>query len=100
MQNECGRDIINRSWENPNSKIAVTFCATGIYLQMEFDVKMFYITAAVHPSTYLNKVLLGSRQGELQLWNVMHSKLIYTFKGWGQAVTVLVQVSQSQFYDS
>lgn len=67
---------------------------------MEFDVKMFYITAAVHPSTYLNKVLLGSRQGELQLWNVMHSKLIYTFKGWGQAVTVLVQVSQSQFYDS
>lgn len=24
----------------------------------------------MHPSTYLNKVLLGSSQGALQLWNI------------------------------
>lgn len=59
---------------------------------MEFDIKSFGITSAVHPSTYLNKVLLGSRQGGLQLWNIRHNKLLYTFTGWGHAVTVLQQV--------
>jgi U3 small nucleolar RNA-associated protein 21 len=36
----------------------------------------------VHPDTYLNKVVLGSSNGELQLWNFMTGKKIYTFKGW------------------
>jgi U3 small nucleolar RNA-associated protein 21 len=30
----------------------------------------FTATSIMHPSTYLNKVLLGSREGELQLWNI------------------------------
>lgn len=63
----------------------------GVYLSMEFYVKSFAITAAVHPSTYKNKVLMGSRQGVLQLWNVFTDKLLYTFTGWGQPVTVLEQ---------
>lgn len=74
----------------------------------------------MHPSTYLNKVLLGSRQGALQLWNIrtrwghrrhcsaaatycvamamltsllfLLSKLLFTFPGWLAAVTVLQQV--------
>lgn len=29
----------------------------------------FTATAILHPATYLNKVLVGSKQGELQLWN-------------------------------
>ena len=29
-----------------------------------------------HPSTYLNKILLGSRQGQLQLWNIRTCKLV------------------------
>ena len=52
----------------------------------------FEVTAATHPAGYTNKVLLGSRQGPLQLWNIMHDKLIYTFAGWGEQVTVLEQV--------
>lgn len=47
--------------------------------------------SVVHPSTYLNKVLLGSKQGQLQLWNVRTSKLIYTFAGWGSPVLCLAQ---------
>lgn len=37
------------------------------------------------------QVLLGSRQGSLQLWNLHKGKLIYTFLGWNSPVTVLEQ---------
>lgn len=30
----------------------------------------FTATTVMHPATYLNKVLVGSREGELQLWNI------------------------------
>ncbi|WVR06365.1 hypothetical protein IAU60_003396 [Kwoniella sp. DSM 27419] len=39
----------------------------------------FTATHMMHPSTYLNKVLVGSAQGELQLWNVRTCSLIHTF---------------------
>jgi len=29
----------------------------------------FVATTLVHPATYLNKILVGSKDGELQLWN-------------------------------
>uniref|UniRef100_M3XKA9 WD repeat domain 36 n=1 Tax=Latimeria chalumnae TaxID=7897 RepID=M3XKA9_LATCH len=61
------------------------------YLQLNFDKTVFGISAIMHPSTYLNKVLLGSQQGRLQLWNVKSNKLLYTFPGWGSGVTVLQQ---------
>ncbi|CAI8028361.1 WD repeat-containing protein 36 [Geodia barretti] len=42
--------------------------------------------------TYLNKILLGSRSGQLQLWNIRTSKLIHAFPGWGgSAILTLVQ---------
>lgn len=61
------------------------------YLQLNFDKTVFTISAVMHPSTYLNKILLGSQQGVLQLWNVKSNKLLYTFPGWGSGVTVLEQ---------
>nr|XP_028604268.1 WD repeat-containing protein 36 [Podarcis muralis] len=61
------------------------------YLQMNFDKTVFAVSAIMHPSTYLNKILLGSEQGNLQLWNVKSNKLLYTFPGWGAGVTVLQQ---------
>lgn len=30
----------------------------------------FTATTLMHPATYLNKVLVGSQEGELQLWNI------------------------------
>lgn len=43
---------------------------SDIYLRLNFDPNTFDISAMMHPSTYLNKVLLGSSQGALQLWNI------------------------------
>ncbi|XP_041825971.1 WD repeat-containing protein 36 [Melanotaenia boesemani] len=62
-----------------------------IYLQLNFDPNTFQLSAMMHPSTYLNKVLLGSSQGALQLWNIKTSKLLFTFPGWSAGVTVLQQ---------
>jgi len=60
-------------------------------LQMEFHNDTFQITAVMHPSTYLNKILIGSEQGSLTLLNIQSQSVIYTFKGWGSGVTVAVQ---------
>lgn len=65
--------------------------AESLYMQMEFQVKSFQISAIVHPATYLNKILLGSIQGKMQLWNLKTSSLIHTFSGWNSGVHVLEQ---------
>jgi U3 small nucleolar RNA-associated protein 21 len=39
----------------------------------------FTATTLLHPSTYLNKILLGSTSGTLQLWNISTQSLIYSF---------------------
>ncbi|XP_069023741.1 WD repeat-containing protein 36 isoform X1 [Embiotoca jacksoni] len=62
-----------------------------VYLRLQFDPATFDPSAMMHPSTYLNKVLLGSSQGALQLWNIKTSKLLFTFAGWSAGVTVLQQ---------
>uniref|UniRef100_A0A8C2ZFV5 WD repeat domain 36 n=1 Tax=Cyclopterus lumpus TaxID=8103 RepID=A0A8C2ZFV5_CYCLU len=62
-----------------------------VYLRLQFDPASFDVSAMMHPSTYLNKVLLGSSQGALQLWNIKTSKLLFTFPGWSVGVTVLQQ---------
>ena len=35
---------------------------------------------------YLNKILLGSHQGKLQLWNIRTRKMVFEFEGWGSKV--------------
>ena len=58
-------------------------------MHIEFDNKIFNITALCHPQTYLNKILLGSSKGPLQLWNIKSGKRIYKFKGWNSKVECL-----------
>lgn len=36
---------------------------------VQFDAD-FTATSILHPSTYLNKVLVSSSQGSMQLWNI------------------------------
>lgn len=36
---------------------------------IEFD-NGFTATSVIHPATYLNKVLVASSQGTMQLWNI------------------------------
>lgn len=46
----------------------------------------FLPSCIMHPDTYLNKVILGSQAGSLQLWNVSTKKKLYEFKGWNSAI--------------
>ncbi|XAR54384.1 hypothetical protein NMG60_11029486 [Bertholletia excelsa] len=50
----------------------------------------FSPTCLMHPDTYLNKVLLGSQEGSLQLWNISTKKKIYEFKGWKSSICCCV----------
>lgn len=62
-----------------------------LILELKFSNVQFQITTIIHPATYMNKVLFGSQQGSLQLWNLKTSKMIYTFKGWNKTITALEQ---------
>jgi len=42
----------------------------------------FEPTTLAHPDTYINKVVVGSADGRLQLWNFLTASLVHTFKGW------------------
>ena len=61
------------------------------YLSFRLDLDTFKVTACVHPSTYLNKILFGSSQGKLQLWNIRTNTLVHEFAGWDEQVVVLEQ---------
>ena len=61
------------------------------YLEMVFSNSVFEITTALHPATYVNKIVFASAQGSMQLWNIKTNKMLYEFAGWGQPVTVLKQ---------
>ncbi|KAF5273394.1 hypothetical protein FQA39_LY07411 [Lamprigera yunnana] len=62
----------------------------SLFLELKFG-ETFCISAIIHPSTYINKILLGSKEGEMQLWNLNTAKLIYSFKGWQSSITCLEQ---------
>ncbi|XP_077500929.1 LOW QUALITY PROTEIN: WD repeat-containing protein 36 [Amblyomma americanum] len=76
---ESGRVIV---WEIKTAEV---------YLELSLDSCSFRASTLLHPVTYVNKILVGSEQGPLQLWNVRTGTLIHTFAGWGSAVTALEQ---------
>nr|CCA23859.1 conserved hypothetical protein [Albugo laibachii Nc14]CCA24043.1 conserved hypothetical protein [Albugo laibachii Nc14] len=59
--------------------------------ELEFD-KSFTPSVMMHPATYLNKILVGSHEGTLELWNVRIKKRIFTFTGWNhQSICCITQ---------
>ncbi|KAG5458112.1 MAG: WD40-repeat-containing domain protein, partial [Olpidium bornovanus] len=96
-------DNAMRLWHSANGEL---------YAEVEFP-DYFTANTIVHPSTYLNKVLVSSREGGMQLWNIrtkgngiraalldpcnshVHvnrcSKIVYDFSRFPTAVTSLVQ---------
>lgn len=46
----------------------------------------FVPTCMAHPDTYLNKVLVGSDDGRMQLWNFATGQRLHEFAGLGAAV--------------
>lgn len=61
------------------------------YLELSLDSSTFRASTLLHPVTYVNKILVGSEQGPLQLWNIRAGILVHTFSGWQSAVTALEQ---------
>ncbi|XP_038987551.1 WD repeat-containing protein 36 [Phoenix dactylifera] len=50
----------------------------------------FSPSCIMHPDTYLNKVIVGSQEGPLQLWNISTKEKIYEFTGWNSSVCCCV----------
>lgn len=65
--------------------------AETVHFELTFSNETFNIRAILHPSTYINKILLASDNGSMQLWNINNAKLIYTFKGWKAGISCLEQ---------
>ena len=65
--------------------------AAEISLELNFSPETFIISALAHPVTYLNKILFGSVQGTMQLWNLKTAKQIFAFNGWNSQITILEQ---------
>ncbi|KAF9392883.1 hypothetical protein CPB97_007409 [Podila verticillata] len=61
-----------------------------LYTAIDFD-SSFTVTTLIHPSTYLNKILIGSNQGTMQLWNIRTSTMVYAFKGFNSPITCFTQ---------
>ncbi|CAN8027642.1 unnamed protein product [Ixodes persulcatus] len=70
-----------------------------IYLELSLEASTFGASALLHPVTYVNKLLLGSHQGTLQLWNIRSGTLVHSFEGWGSGVTALEQASGAPSVD-
>ncbi|KAK4527659.1 hypothetical protein GAYE_SCF42G5584 [Galdieria yellowstonensis] len=49
----------------------------------------FRVTCIEHPETYLNKMVLASEQGKLQVWNVVTCRMLHEFEGFGCAITCM-----------
>ncbi|KAK7286622.1 hypothetical protein RJT34_21751 [Clitoria ternatea] len=50
----------------------------------------FSPSCIVHPPTYVNKILIASEEGAMQLWNINTKKIIYEFKGWNSSISCCV----------
>lgn len=46
---------------------------------LDFE-ESFQPTCMTHPDTYLNKVIVGGKGGQMQLWNFSSTKLLYRFE--------------------
>lgn len=76
-------------WNGPENELHTT---------IDFDVS-FTATQIVHPSTYINKVVVASEEGSLQIWNISSRQLIHEFTaesfgfaaGSSAVITCLVQ---------
>lgn len=52
-----------------------------ILIQVEMQLDQGFVpTCMAHPDTYVNKIVIGSIAGQLQLWNFVSGKLLFTFQ--------------------
>lgn len=64
--------------------------SSELYDEIAFDAYI-NVSCIMHPDTYVNKILIGTEEGLLELWNIKTKKRIYRYEGWGSAVTCISQ---------
>lgn len=64
-----------------------------VYMEIPFGKETFEVTALVHPTAYINKILFASKHGQMRLYNLRKNELVYMFAGWDSNITILEQVS-------
>ncbi|EPQ28641.1 uncharacterized protein PFL1_03944 [Pseudozyma flocculosa PF-1] len=72
-----GDSIISLSADG-RSMFIWSLATTELIRRLDFP-STFVATSVLHPATYLNKVLVGSASGELQIWNIRTGSLIHSF---------------------
>ena len=75
------QDNVMRVWDLENDEVFVE-------LPLGSD---FTVTTVVHPSTYVNKILVGSREGVMQLWNLRTQRMLYAFSKFNSPITCMEQ---------
>lgn len=60
-----------------------------VYLDVPFDEEEFSITAVAHPPTYVNKIVLGSMQGQLKILNIKKNTILCTLRHHSQRIICL-----------
>ncbi|KAK3221191.1 hypothetical protein Dsin_008216 [Dipteronia sinensis] len=101
------------TWSRHNTKVNMLFLFGEHILSVDIDGNMFIWafkeieqnlapiahiklddkftpSCLMHPDTYLNKVILGSQEGSLQLWNISTKKKLFEFKGWESSISSCV----------
>ena len=62
-----------------------------VMFELPLSTSNFMVSALLHHITYLNKLIFGSTQGSMQLWNLRTARQVYAFDGWGSLITLLEQ---------
>lgn len=57
--------------------------------EIQFE-QTFVPTCMTHPDTYVNKILVGSEDGRMQLWNFNTTTCLYEFSSVGSAIRCIV----------
>lgn len=73
----------------PKSIHGIVQCANAAELQNQIAFhKDFIATTVLHPATYLNKIVVGSNTGDLQLWNTRtwYAIVLWISNGWADPI--------------
>ncbi|KAH8385586.1 hypothetical protein KR200_001874 [Drosophila serrata] len=60
-----------------------------VYLEVPFRPEEFQITAVAHPPTYINKILLGSQQGQIKILNIKKNTVVCTLSHHKSRITCI-----------
>ncbi|KAJ2002216.1 rRNA-processing protein utp21, partial [Coemansia thaxteri] len=74
-----------------NSVVIWNHVTRELFTEIEFESESFQVSAVVHPSTYVNKIVIGSAQGSMQVWNIQTRRCLYEFKSFGSGIACMVQ---------